>query len=168
MQTNLIKQCDFIHLSLRSLLQGENTASIDESRKQSIRMSFITPWIWHSPFHYLVRIRHRLLFEFQQKTTKNCIYIAHGEEYLPTFSLRLDTLHLRSAKFVLLEVFWFWFSLPRLASPSSDNVGNLSFSLLSLKRWREMENFGNLPDYIPPLSNNNATRELTQCFVLIG
>ena len=79
---------------------------------------------------------------------------------------RFATLHLRSAKFVLLEVFWF--SLPRLASSSSDNVGNLSFSLLLLKRSREMENFGNLPDYIQPLSNNNATRELTLCFVLIG
>ena len=81
---------------------------------------------------------------------------------------RFAMLHLRSAKFVLLEVFWFWFSLPRLASSSSDNVENLSFSLLSLKRSKEMENFGNLPDYIPPLSNNNATRELIPCFVLIG
>ena len=76
------------------------------------------------------------------------------------------TLHLRSAKFVLLEVFWF--SLPRLASSSSDNVGNVSFSLLLLKRSREMENFGNLPDDIPPLLNNNVTREPTPCFVLIG
>ena len=92
MQTNLIKQCNFIHLSLRSLLQGENTALIDESRKQSVRTSFITSWIWHSPLHYLVRIRHRLLFEFRQKTTKNCNYIAHGEEYLPTFSLRYAAL----------------------------------------------------------------------------
>ena len=81
---------------------------------------------------------------------------------------RFASLHLRSAKFVLLEVFWFWFSLPRLASSSSDNVGNLSFSLLLLKRSRELENFGNLPDYILPLSNNNATRELTPFFVLIG
>ena len=83
---------------------------------------------------------------------------------------RFATLHLslHSAKFVLLEVFWFWFSLPRLASSSSDNVGNLSFSTILRKRSREMENFGNLPDYIPPLSNNNATRELTPCFVLIG
>ena len=113
----------------------------------------------------MVRIRHRLLFEFQQKATKNCIYIAHGEEYLPTFSLRYAV---RSAKFVLLEVFWFWFSLPRLESSSSDNLRNLSFSLPLLKRSREIENFGNLPDYIPPLSNNNATRELTLCFVLIG
>ena len=46
-----------------------------------------------------------------------------------------------------LEVFWFWFSIARLASSSSDNVGNLSFSLLLLKRSREMENFGNLLDY---------------------
>ena len=81
---------------------------------------------------------------------------------------RFATLQLRSAKFVILELFWFWFSLPRLASSSSDNVGNLSFSLLLLKRSREMENLGNLPDYIPPFSNNNATRELTLCFVLIG
>ena len=42
MQTNSIKQCNFIHLSLRSLLLGENTASIDESRKQSVRTNFIT------------------------------------------------------------------------------------------------------------------------------
>ena len=41
-QTNLIKQCNFIHPSLRSLLQGENTASIDEIRKQSVRTSLIT------------------------------------------------------------------------------------------------------------------------------
>ena len=40
--------------------------------------------------------------------------------------------------------------------------------LLLLKSSSEMENLGNLPDYIPPLSNNNATRELTPCFVLIG
>ena len=137
MQTNLIKQCNFIHLSLRSLLQGENTVSIDESRKQGVRTTFITSWIWHSPFHYLVRIRDRLLFEFQQKTTTNCIYIALGRNI---FQLsRFATLHLRSAKFVLLEVFWFWFSLPRLASSSSDNVGNFSFSLLLLKRRREMK-----------------------------
>ena len=32
-QTNLIKQCNFIHLSLLRLLQGENTVSIGESRK---------------------------------------------------------------------------------------------------------------------------------------
>ena len=59
--------------------------------------------------------------------------------------------------FVLLELFWFWFLLPRLASSSSDNVGNLSFSLLLLKSSRKMENFGNLPDQIPPFPNNNAT-----------
>ena len=47
--------------------------------------------------------------------------------------------------------------LPGLASSSFDNVGNLSFSLLLLKSSRKMKNFGNLPDQIPPLSNNNAT-----------
>ena len=42
--------------------------------------------------------------------------------------------------FVLLEVFWLWFLLSRLASFYPDNVGNLLFSLLLLKRSREMEN----------------------------
>ena len=142
-QTNLIKQCNFIHLSLRSLLQGENTASIDESRKQSVRTSLTTSWIWHSPFHYLVRIRHRLLFEFQQKK-RQIIASSSWWGISSNFLASLRCTYVQPS-FVLLEMFWFWFLLPRLASSSSDNVGNLSFSLLLLKSSIKMENFGNFP-----------------------
>ncbi len=72
---NFIKQCNFSHLSLRSLLHGENTASIDESCKQIVRTSFtFLKLTSSSALSYLVRIRRRFfrILAKNDKFIKNC------------------------------------------------------------------------------------------------
>ena len=63
-----------------------------------------------------------------------------------------------SQVFVLLEVFWSWVLLLRLAGSSSGSLGNLSFAWPLLKRLWEMKKKKASLDLIPPLSTNNATR----------
>ena len=103
---------------------------------------------------------------FREETAKNLIQLIARDTFhsLKSFS------HI----FVLLEVFWFWF-LPVRFAGSSCSVGNLSFAVFSLKRSREIEEFGKsallnsaIVQQQEKQQHNFLFTALMQCFKLIG
>ena len=66
-------------------------------------------------------------FQIGQSMVKNRCYVAHGEEQLPSNLLASLRCTYVQPSFLVLEVFWLWFFLLRLALFSSGN-GEISHS----------------------------------------
>ena len=94
-----------------------------------------TSTAWQPDF--LVLIRHRPVFEFQEKKQQRIC-----SNFLATLRCTFHLLKTISQVLVFLEVFLFCFLLLRLAKSLLATIGNLLFTLLLLKRLGEMEKFG--------------------------
>ncbi len=129
---------------------SENTASINESRKQSVRraLQLLEYDILLSTISFIL---HGRLFFSNFSINDKQLHLARGDEYLADFLLRFRCTYVHPS-FVLLEVFCSWFFLLSVASSSSDNVENFSLLLLLLESSKGVEKRSKLALKIPPLS----------------